>query len=96
MNKPKDVECKDCRRWYWYGNSCTAHSYDEDLGIDPMNPDSIEDCDYFEIKIESEHTAETYDPLPTLGTIRLVRKIRLDEYDKLEKEVLALMGGKRG
>ena len=92
MKKPKDVECRNCRRWYWYGNSCSAYSYDEDLGIDPMSPNSIEDCDYFEIKIESELNAETYDSLPNIETIRLVRKIRLAEYEKLTDKVLTLMG----
>ena len=87
MNKPEGVSCRDCRRWYWYGGSCSAHSYDEDLGIDPMMPESIEDCDFFEIKLQSEYTAETYDSLPSLETVELVRKIRNAEYDELIKRI---------
>lgn len=87
MNKPDGVSCQDCRRWYWYGWSCSAHSYDEDLGIDPMSPESIEDCDHFEIKLHSEYTAEHYDSLPSLEIIEQVRRIRNDEYDDLVKRV---------
>ena len=87
MNKPEGVSCHDCRRWYWYGGSCSAHSYNEDLGIDPMMPESIEDCDFFEIKLQSEYTAEIYDPLPSLETVEYVRKIRNAEYDELIKNI---------
>ncbi len=87
MNKPDEVDCRACRRWYWYGGSCSAHSYDEDLGIDPMCPESIEDCEYFEIKLHSEYTAEHYDPLPSLETVELVRRIRNTEYDDLVKRI---------
>lgn len=96
MNKPDGVTCRDCRRWYWYGGSCSAHSYDEDLGIDPMCPESIENCDLFELKMMSEPFAESYDPLPSLETVELVRKIRNAEYDELIKNIQTSEGKVEG
>jgi len=86
MKKPDGLYCSDCRWWYWYGALCEVHSYDKDLGLDPMCPESI-DCERFEIKIESEYSAEYYDPLPSLETVELVRKLRNEEYDELIKRI---------
>jgi len=90
MKKPEGVSCRDCRSWYWYAGLCNVHQDSEDLGIDHMCPESIEDCDRFEIKIHSEEEIDGvihYDPFPSLETVELVRKIRNQEYDDLVKRI---------
>ena len=89
MKKPEGVSCRDCRGWWWYIDSCQRHEFNDDLGIDPMRPESIEDCDQFEIKTHSEDESIrfSYDRLPSLETVELVRKIRIQEYDDLVKRI---------
>ena len=87
MNKPEGVECWHCRRWYWYGASCSAYSYSEEFDIDPMSPSSIKDCDKFEIKLHSEHGSEPYDQLPPPEIIELARAARNAEYDALIERI---------
>ena len=88
MKKPEGVTCRDCRRWYWYAGSCSAHTYNEELGIDPMSPESIKDCDYFEIKLFSEPGSEHYDPLPSFDTCEIVKMARITEYVELTRRIL--------
>lgn len=87
MKKPDGVECRHCRWWFWYGACCTVHADDEDLGIDHMSPDAIEFCDRFEIKVESEHGAGHYDPLPPLEVVGVAWAARFAEYAKLRETV---------
>lgn len=89
MRKPEGVSCRDCRWWWWYGGLCTVHEEILELGIDPMSPEAIEDCDQFEIKTHSEDESIrfSYDRLPSLETIELVRRIRNKEYDDLIRRI---------
>jgi len=92
MKKPEGVSCRDCRWFWWWGGLCTAKS--DALvawGIDPMSPDSMEDCDQFEIKTHREDGSirirHTHDKLPLMETVKLVRKARNLEYDDLIKRI---------
>lgn len=70
MKKPEGVDCRHCKHWYWYIDSCSAYSEEE--VDDPMSPRQI-DCYRFELKTESELGAEHYDSLPPQEIIDLVQ-----------------------
>lgn len=75
MKKPNGVFCSECQNYYWYAGACHAHEYNPFIDVDPMCPESIEDCMKFELKYKQERGFEHYDPLPRKETVEKCRAI---------------------